>query len=301
MVVVAWPYPPPPAPDPDWKSKLTGRIASYAHGADYHEVLHEKLSKLADTILSVEDARFAIHVDAGPLMEKEFARRAGIGWYGRNTNILSKNLGSYFLFGCIITDAELDADPPFHSSHCGDCTACIPACPTGALDTGPTIDARLCISYLTIEHRGPIAHELRAPIGNWIFGCDVCQEVCPWQGETANSNDFLQPSLVEILEIDRDGFRERYRRTAVARTKRRGLARNAAVALGNSANPAAIGPLGRALISHDEALVRAHCAGALGQLGLEQAAAALHRGAAARQVPPVAAEIDAALIRLKSH
>jgi epoxyqueuosine reductase len=227
------------------------------------------------------------------LVEKELAVRAGLGWYGRNTNLLTRDHGSYLLLSCLLTEAPFREDPPLGFEHCGTCTACRPACPTGALDTGPTIDANRCIAYLTIEHRGPIPVELRSLIGNWVFGCDTCQQVCPWNPDSSVAERFLMPSLVELLELTNESFADRYGRTAVERTKRRGLARNAAIALGNSMNRDAIDPLARALREHDEPLVRAHAAWALGELGGAAARSALAR-AMDRDVLPVAAEIATA-------
>ncbi len=165
VVVVAWSYPLAPRPREDWKTRLVGRIASYALGQDYHDVVGVRLGELA-RVLESTGARCAVHVDAGPLLERELAVRAGIGWFGRNTNVLSRGHGSAFLLGCLVTDAPLHPDPPLGADYCGTCIACIDGCPTGALDTSTGIDARLCISYLTIEHRGPIAHRLRPLIGN---------------------------------------------------------------------------------------------------------------------------------------
>jgi epoxyqueuosine reductase len=297
IIVAAWPYPPAPPPRSDWSRTLTGRIAAYAIGRDYHDLLAEKLAELAATV-ALCGSHTRIHVDAGPLVEKDLARRAGLGWFGHNTNILSRGNGSYFLLGCILTDAAIEPDAPFAADHCGTCRACVPACPTGALDDGPTIDARKCISYLTIEHRGPIDPALRAPMHNWIFGCDICQDVCPWTPEIVQREEFLEPYLPDVLLMTEDEFQERYRGTAVARPRRRGLSRNAAVALGNSLNPEAAEPLNVALRTHDEPLVRAHAAWGLGRLATARSMAALRAAAAREAIPPVRAEIDAALVSI---
>ncbi len=265
-VVVAWPYTAPRAA-PNWRARLSGRIAAYALGPDYHSVMAAKLEELAEYIKRCCGGESRVHVDAGPLLEKNLARRAGLGWFGHNTNILSRQLGSYFLLGCVVTQAVLRPDPAASEHYCGSCTACIPACPTAALDSGPTIDARRCISYLTIEHRGPIDPELRPLMGNWVFGCDDCQDICPWNADAALPAPELSPPLTQLLLISDDEFQRQYSTTAVSRAKRRGLARNAAIALGNSGNSKAIAPLAEALAGHDEALVRAHAAWALGQLG----------------------------------
>jgi epoxyqueuosine reductase len=208
-------------------------------------------------------------------------------------------MGSTFVLGVVVTRAALRFDPPFAANHCGTCRACVPACPTGALDTGPTIDARLCISYLTIEHRGPIERSLRARMGNWVFGCDVCQEVCPWNDESFELDPRAAPFLPDWLHMSQDDFRERFSGTALVRPKRRGLARNAAIALGNTANPRAVPHLARALSDHDEPLVRAHAAWALGRLAggdaRDEALAALRSAASKERISPVRREIDAAL------
>jgi epoxyqueuosine reductase len=295
-VVVASTYAAAPPADPEWRRNLRGRVAAYALGPDYHAHVAERLEELAAAIRERTGAQTVVHVDGGPLVEKELARRAGIGWYGRNTNLLRPGLGSSFVLGVLVTTAALDPDPPFEATHCGTCRACIPACPTGALDAGPTIDARLCISYLTIEHRGPIPIELRARIGNWVFGCDVCQDVCPWNEESLQPNALQNPSLPDWITMTDAEFRERFAGTALLRPKRRGLARNAAIALGNTGNPAALPHLVRALVGHDEPLVRAHAAWAIGELGGADAKAPLELALSRETVPPVRREITVALV-----
>ena len=298
VIVLAVPYPPPPPPDPNWRHNLTGRISAYALGRDYHKEAGRRLDEFADTVASLTGARCHCQVDAGPLVEKELARRAGLGWFGHNTNILSKDgslRGSYFFLGCLITEAQLPADQPMVEGHCGTCRVCIPACPTGALDDRPTINTPLCISYLTIEHRGPVEMALRPLLGAWVFGCDLCQEACPWNEESAPPCEQLNPPLADLLLLDRDGFQQRYGHTAVARAKRRGLARNAAIALGNTLNPAATTALEEALRCHDEALVRAHAAWALGRLPTTAPRRALVAAQGREHVLPVAREIELAL------
>lgn len=294
-IVVAASYAPSAPADPSWKELLRGRVAAYALGSDYHEHVATRLEALAAWLRERSGSETVVHVDGGPLVEKELARRAGLGWYGRNTNLLRPGAGSWFMLGVIVTTAPLAADPPFSADHCGTCRACIPACPTGALDSGPTIDARLCISYLTIEHRGPLPPALRASIGNWVFGCDLCQDVCPWNGSAAVSHPRQGPWLPGWLLMSEADFREHFAGSALLRPKRRGLARNAAVALGNSGNPAAVDFLAAALSGHDEPIVRAHSAWGLGRIAGRIARKALMGAAAREQVPPVRREIDAAL------
>jgi len=295
VIVVAYPYAPVPVRDPDWRARLTGRIAAYALGRDYHGVLTERLAILCEHLLGAGASRARVHVDFGPLVEKDLARRAGIGWYGHNTNVLTKAHGSFVVLGCVVTDLDFDPDPPFVETHCGTCRACIPACPTGALDSPPTIDASRCISYLTIELRGPIPASLRPLMGNWVFGCDDCQTVCPWNAASDSvPSPLLRPSLLDLLGHSEESFEAAFAQTALARARRRGLARNAAVALGNSGNREAVDGLERALREDPEPIVRAHAAWAIGRLGGRYARKALQSVKTRREVSPVAAEIEAA-------
>lgn len=307
VIMVAWPYAlADPGGTPE-AEELRGRIAAYAIGPDYHDVLSERLQRLAALIKESTGAQSTIYVDGGPLLEKAFASKAGLGWFGHNTNLLNRSLGSAFLLGSLITEAEIAADPPFETDHCGTCRACQPACPTAALGENRSIDAGKCISYLTIEHRGPVPEPLRSPMGEWIFGCDLCQDVCPWSPDKRSVDGRLWPSLAPILELSRAQFRERFAGTAVLRAKRRGLARNAAVALGNSGQAAAVDPLARALLEHDEALVRSHAAWALGELSRRQSATlggsrasalALARALETEVAWPVREEVTIAMARL---
>jgi epoxyqueuosine reductase len=234
----------------------TGRVSCYASGDDYHDVLRGKLKSLLAWIQEqVPGAHGRAVIDTAPLLERDFARRAGLGWFGKNTMLIDKKLGSYFFLGALLLDLELPADEPFSTSHCGTCTRCLDACPTDAFVGPNQLDARRCISYLTIELRGAIPEELRQPMGDWIFGCDVCQEVCPWNRKApAGREPALQPNvtgmlvdLLELLELSDDDFRRRFRHTAIWRTKRAGLLRNAAIALGNLGDAKALPVLERAL------------------------------------------------------
>jgi len=300
VIVVAWKYGAAGlAPDLDWRERLTGRVAAYALGEDYHSHVTDKLEQLARFVRECGSRATAIQVDGGPLVERHLARRAGLGWYGHNTMLLHPSYGSTSLLGCLLTDLALPADPPFSAEHCGSCRACLAACPTGALDHGPTIDAHLCISYLTIELRGPLPAQLRAGIGNWVFGCDECQDVCPWNHAPYAQQELLRPSLPGLLTMSDDEFRQIYSGSALLRPKRRGLARNAAVALGNSANPAAVQALARALAEHDEPLVRAHAAWALGQIAGAEAERSLTRAETSDPVAPVRREANSALALIR--
>jgi epoxyqueuosine reductase len=242
----------------------SGQVARYARGADYHDVLRQRLNRLLEWVQAeVPGCRGRGVVDTAPLLERDFARRAGLGWFGKNTMLLNKRLGSYFFLGALLLDLDLQADPPHETSHCGTCTACLTACPTQAFPGPGWLDSRRCISYLTIELKGPIPVELREPLGDWVFGCDVCQEVCPWNRKAplaAEPAFRARPDLdpidpVELLGLSEEDFRRRFRDTALLRSKRRGLLRNAAIVLGNRGDPAALPALRRAL-DDPEPLVR---------------------------------------------
>ena len=295
VVSLAWPYRPPPPPPEDWRTTLRGRIAAYALAEDYHDRLGELLRALAARLAAAfPGARFRSYVDTGPVLEREWAMRAGIGWIGKNTLVLHRALGSYFFLAELFTDLELDP-VPLPADHCGGCTRCHAACPTGALGPGYTMDPRRCIAYLTIEHRSAIPVDLRPQIENWIFGCDVCQESCPWNRDAgdAASAEALAPRLPALLALDPESFRARFRRTAVWRAKRRGLLRNVAVALGNSGNRDAVPALDAAL-RDPEPLVRGHAAWALGRLGGVASRDAVEAARVREPDPDAAAEMDAA-------
>lgn len=296
VVTVAYPYPPPPPPPADWRAELRGRIAAYALGGDYHNIVGERLKRLAAQIVGLEPGGEAqAYVDTGPVLEREWGYRSGIGWFGKNTMLLERRGGSWFFLGEVFTNLELPT-APLPQEHCGTCRRCLDACPTDALGDDFRIDPRCCISYLTIEHRGSIPRGLRRQMGNWLFGCDVCQDVCPWNAEPGDpaSFEWLYPRLPELLQLDAAGFRHHYGGTALARTKRRGLVRNAAIALGNSGNPDAVFPLTQAL-SDPEPIVRGHAAWALGRIGETAASDALERGLRRETDPWASDEITAAL------
>jgi epoxyqueuosine reductase len=236
--------------------KRPGRISCYARGTDYHDVLRARLNSLLDWLRRERpDCVGRGVVDTAPLLERDFARRAGLGWYGKNTMLLNKALGSYFFIGALLVNLELAPNPPHTASHCGTCTACLDACPTEAFAAPGVLDARRCISYLTIEHRDDVPVELRPGLGDWLFGCDVCQEVCPWNRKAPPGAepalqarpDLERLDLIEILSLTEDEFRRRFRGTALLRTKRRGLLRNAALVLGNTGDASALPALRRAL------------------------------------------------------
>jgi epoxyqueuosine reductase len=253
-----------------------GRIAAYALGRDYHEVLLERMQPLL-AMLRERGHVAKTYVDHGWMLDRAAAARAGLGWLGKNTNLLVPGVGSYVLLAEIVTSAELDPDQPSKKS-CGSCDACMRVCPTGALIEPGVLDNRRCISFWTIEHRGVIPLDIRPLIGDWIFGCDLCQEVCPVNASARAAEPDAQaleafgpmidprPRLEELLGLDEDGFRSRFRGSAVWRTRRSGLLRNACIALGNIADRGSVAALAIAL-DDVEALVRGHAAWALGRLG----------------------------------
>jgi epoxyqueuosine reductase len=234
------------------------RIARYALGPDYHDVLRDKLKQLLAWLQEeAPGCRGRGVVDTAPLLERDYARRAGLGWFGKNTMLLHPKLGSYFFLGALLLDIELQADAPFSTSHCGTCTACLDACPTEAFVGPGVLDSRRCISYLTIELRGAIDAELRPGMGDWLFGCDICQEVCPWNRKAPAAKEFtphselLAVDPVGLLSMDENEFRRRFRHTALWRSKRAGLVRNAAIVLGNTADATALPALHRAMSDTD--------------------------------------------------
>jgi len=279
-----------------------GRLARYALGDDYHHVLGDRLRALlrwAEARVPGLEGR--VYVDAGPLLERDLAVRAGLGWFGRNTCLLNRRQGSYVFLGALLLNTALPPDAPA-TAHCGTCRRCLDACPTGAFVAPYVLDARRCISYLTIELRGPIPRELRPLVGNWIFGCDVCQEVCPWNRKTAVGGESAfaprlertAPALAPLLALTQEEFSARFRRSPVKRAKHRGFLRNVCVALGNSGDAGAVPALAEAL-AHEEALVRGHAAWALGRLGGARALAALRAARVGEGDPWVREELAAAL------
>jgi epoxyqueuosine reductase len=269
VVAVAMSYNPGAAlTDDDWRG-----VSRYARGRDYHDVIRPRLVELGEFIGSASGAPVASRaaVDSSAVLERDLAARAGLGWVGKNTNLLTQSLGSYFFIGIVLTTAELPFDQR-EPDRCGTCTACLDACPTRAFVAPYVLDARRCISYLTIEHRGDIAGDLAEQIGEWVFGCDVCQEVCPWNRKAEPGREAaLEPcgsfgALETLLELDPQAFRARFRGSPLTRTKRAGLLRNAAIVLANRGEQRAVGALNRAL-GDEDAVVRRAAAWALAKLG----------------------------------
>ena len=250
----------------------SGPVARYARGDDYHDVMDAKLQSLHQW-LSAELGRPILgkaYVDTGPLLERDLARRAGLGWHGKNTNLVNPKLGSFFFIGALLVDLELEIDTPFEADRCGSCTRCLDACPTTAFVDERVLDATRCISYLTIEQKGAIPIELREALGSLIYGCDICQDVCPWNVRFSSEHiehsfdarevigDHDAASLARaILAMDADEFRTRFKGSPMKRAKQGGLARNAAVVLGNIGDESDIPLLNRAARNH-EPLVREH-------------------------------------------
>jgi epoxyqueuosine reductase len=275
VVALAFPHPV-SAADPAPDGAPRGRIAGYALGRDYHEVLAERMEPLID-MLRKSGYQAKTYLDHGWMYDRAAAARAGLGWLGKNTNLLVPGYGSYVLLSEIVTSAELDSDQPT-TKNCGSCDACLRVCPTGALVAAGVLDNRRCISFWTIEHRGVIPYEIRPLIGDWIFGCDLCQEICPINAYPRRAEPDQKalghfraladsrPLLEELLTLDEDRFRERFRQSAVWRTRRSGLLRNACIALGNVADRGSVPALSAALRDHDT-LVRGHAAWALGRIG----------------------------------
>ena len=288
VVVLAHQY---PIHDSWSREQNTGAVAAYAHGLDYHYVLKEKLERLLSDIREelCEDVDGTCFVDSGPLSESALAVNAGIGWKGKNTLIIHPRFGSNFLLAELVLNVSLPPMLEHIPDRCGTCTRCMDTCPTGAIVAPHVLDARRCISYLTIEHRGPIPRELRPLLGTRIFGCDVCQVVCPWnrkaERDAAGEDDLAAvfqpderltaPDLIELLSITGREFKRRFARSPVLRARRKGLARNVAVALGNMGDETAVPALQEALKDADP-VVRSHAGWALARIPGSDARAVLN-------------------------
>ncbi len=257
-----------------------GLVAKYAWGLDYHEILLRKLEALLDYLKALLGnwVNGKAYVDTGPILERDFAVQAGLGWFGKNTCLISPQIGSHLFLGELIVNVPLIPDEPFSRSHCGKCSRCIVACPTGALVSPYKLDARRCISYLTIELQGSIPRDLRPLIGSWVFGCDICQDVCPWnrkakptQEESFKPKPWAAPDLIELLKLSEDEFREKFKHSPLKRAKRVGLIRNACIALGNLREVQAVPLLANLLHNDPSPIVREHAAWALGKIGTREA------------------------------
>ena len=308
-------------PAPDLRADLSrGIIARYAWGDDYHDVLTARLGQLGAFIQarSSQPVAYRAYTDTGPILERALAAGAGLGFVGKNTSLIHPRLGSWLLLGELLLTLDL---PPAAATlgpaagpsqavpdgTCGNCTRCLDSCPTGALVAPYTLDARRCISYLTIELKGPIPHKLRPLIGNHVFGCDICQEVCPWNRRYARPTTevacqprpgFTSPRLLDLMALDSEGFRRISARTPVKRSRRRGLLRNVAVALGNWGDPVAVPVLAGAL-RDPEPLIRGHAAWALGRIATPEACRSLEQASITETDEYVRDELRLASLALK--
>lgn len=242
---------------------LHGRVASYALGDDYHAVIWGKLNQLVDWLNREAPGTASRGVtDTAPILERDFARLAGLGWFGKNTMLIHKKMGSFLFLAALLTTADLETDQPHVSSHCGTCTACLDACPTQAFPEPGVLDATRCISYLTIELRGHIPLEQRDEVGDWLFGCDICQDVCPWNRKAPPGHEpALQASvrnsiedLLALVSLTPAEFRDRFKSTALWRAKRQGLIRNACLVLGNQQDHRGLPALERLATDQDEVI-----------------------------------------------
>ena len=249
-----------------------GLLSVYARGDDYHEVLKGRLKQLGGWMAARLGGDLKVFVDTAPLMEKPLAQQAGLGWQGKHTNLVSRDFGSWLFLGVILTTADLPPDPE-EADHCGQCRACLDACPTAAFPAPYQLDARRCVSYLTIEHKGPVDPDLRPGLGNRIYGCDDCLAVCPWnkfaragrEQRLAARDDLAAPPLAELATLDDAAFRVRFARSPVKRTGRDRFLRNVLYAIGNSDNPALV-PATKARLDDASPLVRGAAVWALGRL-----------------------------------
>lgn len=283
-----------------------GRVASYAWGLDYHEIIPPRLVELAQRIGGHLGCQvdYRAYTDTGPVLERDLAQRAGLGWAGKNSCLIHPGRGSYFFLAELFIDIELEPDPPFLSDQCGNCRRCINACPTGCIREDRTLETERCISYQTIENKGSIPLNFRQNIGDWVFGCDVCQQVCPWN-RFAHADDvdpayqaragISAPDLLAEIQLDAQAFNQKFHLSPVRRAKRRGYLRNVCIALGNSRDVAAIPGLITVLRNEPEGLIRGAAAWALGQIGSVKSHLALDQAYPAETEEQVREEIFIAL------
>lgn len=269
ILVLAIPY----APIPKEETNL--KIASYALGDDYHDILPQKLKSIVEFIEEQlgEKIPNRYYTDTGPILERELAQRAGLGWIGKNSMLINPKAGSTFFLAEILLGIEIEPDKPFSTDHCGSCNRCITACPTNCILPNRTLDANRCISYLTIEHKGEIPEHLRSQIGNWVFGCDICQQVCPWNRFSQPADSAFEPKIPlpvvgGDLLLEPETFNQRFKKSPIKRTKRRGYIRNISIAMGNNKNKKDI-PLLEKAMQDDEPLIQSHVKWALEKISHE--------------------------------
>jgi len=306
ILVVAMRYFSPQAVPDGPAGEALGRVAAYAWGTDYHLVLPPLLEELVGLIEKSlgRPVRSRAYSDTGPILEHDLAQSAGLGWTGKNTCLISPRHGSYFLIGETFVDVEVEPDQPFSTDHCGSCRRCIDDCPTSAIRSDRTIDSVRCISYQTIENKGIIPEDLRPKMGDWVFGCDICQMVCPWNIRFSSPDGHpalaprpgvARPVLRQELSLSPEGFNQKFRGSPIKRAKRRGYLRNLAVALGNQPDPDSAPALAHIVENEPEALVRGHSAWALGRTGGSLARRALDKALKQERDAYVLAEIRSAL------
>lgn len=288
------------------------RIARYAHGEDYHHILKKRLAELSDFIHEITGASVYTRsaVDSAPIHERELARRAGLGWIGKNAMLIHQGIGSFTFICELFIDMALEPDEVSPTpDRCGTCSRCLDACPTGAIISPYVVDARRCIAYLTIELRGPIPRHLRPYVNNHLFGCDICQDVCPWNTSAQISTDpdwqvrpiLHEMSIEDVLTMTSGDYRRMTRGSSILRAHRRGLQRNAAVVLGNRRNDEDLTLLSEQLFIHSEPLVRGHLAWAVGQWTNEEALETLRKARLSENDPYVVEEIQEAIALLESN
>ncbi|WP_322791548.1 tRNA epoxyqueuosine(34) reductase QueG [Bellilinea sp.] len=307
IIVAAMRYPR-PEDAPQAAAQPSGKIAAYAWGEDYHNIIPSRLSELVVSLQQNHGLSFEwkIYTDSGPVLERDLAQRAGLGWIGKNTCLIHPRMGSYFLLGELFITLAIEPDPPFSLDLCGTCQRCIQACPTRCILPNRTLDARRCISYLTIENKGGIPIELRPALDQWVFGCDICQQVCPWnirfaspQHDPAFSarDNTARPVLTQEICLSSAQFKQKFKQSSIQRAKRRGYLRNIAVALGNLGDEKNLPELADCLKKESEPLARAHAAWAIGQIGNQQAWIVLQDALLSETNPQVIEEIRLALSR----
>jgi epoxyqueuosine reductase len=282
IICLAFPYPNANSLSPI-DTQLTGRIAAYAWLPDYHHTIPILINEL---IIRIQNnlgrkIRYKSFTDSAPILEREIAQRAGLGWIGKNSCLIHPDHGSFFLLAEVFTDIKLESDQPFLADRCGSCTRCLEACPTHCILPDRTIDSNRCISYLTIENKGPIPYDLRKNIGNWVFGCDICQMVCPWNGLrvgktihntlASSERELTFHDTIEELALSDQEFNIKFANTPILRSKRKGYLRNVATSLGNAKSEEAVPALAKSHLVDNEPLIRGAAAWALGKIGGEKA------------------------------
>ncbi|MYF99691.1 tRNA epoxyqueuosine(34) reductase QueG [Candidatus Poribacteria bacterium] len=281
-----------------------GQISRYAWGDDYHDVIRERLLLLVEFIKDTAETELKsrVFVDSGPILEREYAQKAKLGWIGKNTNLINWRSGSWYFLAEVLVSVDLESETATLRGSCGTCTKCIEACPTDAFVEPNLLDSRLCISYLTIELKDSIPKELRSRMGNLIFGCDICQEVCPWNSKAIPTTEpafqpregNLVPELLTLVDMTQSEFSKKFKGSPIKRAKWKGFLRNVIVAIGNWGSRAAVPALKKALVD-EEPLVRSHAAWALGQIGGKTAEQALEAQMACEVDIEVISEIQDAL------